>query len=182
MNAVRRIALTLVAGLLTLACVAGCSGPAPAANGPLEIGGDPGRLCIPLGKGRDLTYGFDAIRNSGPVPLEVQTVSLVQPHDLRLVEAFLLPIEGRPAIGATAVWPPTNADAVAVWGRRAKAVGAQISKADGNVNLALHLAATSDEASFEAVRVRYRVGNREFVGRTSTRFRVKPSCIPSDRH
>jgi hypothetical protein len=174
-----RATTALLGGVLALVCVGGCAGRMPVSVGPLEIGGDSGELCIPFVTGRDLTYGFDVIRNGGPVPVVIESVSLQHPQDLEVVDSFLIPVEGRPAIGATAAWPPRNDDAVSVWGTRSQAEGAEISRAEGNVNLVLHLVATSDDAGFDAVRVRYHVGAREFVGSTSTRFRVKPSCIPA---
>jgi len=171
----------LLAGLAAVVLVmAGCSGEVRRGNGPLQMGGDGGELCIPFGTGRDLTYGDDALRNSSPVPVTIESLSLFRPHDVRLVDARLLPIENTTLIGSWSQWPPVNPEATRVWSKGVKAQGAHVARSQGDLNLVLHLVATSRDAGFEAVHVKYSIGTRTFVASTSIRFRVKQSCFDPD--
>ncbi len=177
----RSLKVVVTGMVAVVALSASCSHQVTAGAGPLQMGGDSGELCMQADGARDLTFGFDAVSNSSPEPVTLGSVSLVDARGLRLVAARIFPVEHTTTIGVWARWPPVNAEATAVWARGVEARGARVLQRDGDRNLVLHLVATSDEAGFDAVRVRYRVGNREFVGRTSTRFRVKPSCTPSGR-
>jgi hypothetical protein len=173
----RAVVAVVVATLVTVGACAGCSREQRPSPGPLAMGGDRGEACMPFGVGRDLTYGFDVLRNVGHEPVSVDSVALFHAHDLRLAGAFLLPIENTTVIGNTQEWPPAGPEAAAVWTRRTPAVGARVTKEQGDLNLALHVVATSQDAGFEAVHVGYRVGTGRFLATTTTRFEVKPRCF-----
>jgi hypothetical protein len=172
----RRWRAVAAALALVVAC-AGCGEGVSLGNGPLAMGGDYGEECMPFGSVHEFAYGFDVMRNDGPRPVSIESVTLFHPSHIRLDGAFLVPIENTTVIGNTQGWPPNSPEATAVWKRRVDAVGARLGRDRGYVNLVLHVVATSaTDAGFDAVHVQYRVGNRRFMATTTTRFRVRPRC------
>jgi DNA-binding beta-propeller fold protein YncE len=114
--------------LAALGCLvlAGCS-TGPGGPGPLGDGGTQGTLCSQVAKGQVLSDGFDALRNTGDAPATIDSVSLANPHGLRLLTAYIIPITGRSLYGVRSGFPPAAAlDPGVLWSRRHLAAGATI--------------------------------------------------------
>ena len=99
-----------VACLAALGCLvlAGCS-TGPASPGPLGDTGGRGTLCGPVARGQVLSDGFDGLRNTGDAPARIEAVSLADPHGLRLLTAYVIPIAGDSLYGVRAGFPPAAA-------------------------------------------------------------------------
>jgi hypothetical protein len=63
-----------------------------------------------------LSDGFDSIENPGDAPATIQAVSLVDPHDLRLVAAYIIPISGHFLYGMLDGYPAPPPE---LWSRTA---------------------------------------------------------------
>src|SRR5262245_45681659 len=85
-----RVPALLFSMLATAACVS-CSPDASRLAGPLDVGGGEGAFCIPAATGRDYSYGFDALSNTGPDAITITSVELVRARGVRIVEAYVLP-------------------------------------------------------------------------------------------
>ena len=123
-----------------LALLAACSS-APAVNtGPFGGGGDSSSLCVPVGRGGVLSYGLNAFTNTGGTA-RIERVALTDPHDLRIVAAYVVPVTGNTLYGVLSGYPPARGlPADVQWDRRQRANGAAIPHSRGiQYNLVLVL-------------------------------------------
>ena len=104
---VRSLPLAVVAVTVVLA-LAACGGHGPAMDGPLNSGlsihSRPTRgfgTCVP--GGRAYAFGFDHFTNYGHIPVVLDRVVLLHPHNERLVGSDAVP--GDLNVG-TVIWPP----------------------------------------------------------------------------
>jgi hypothetical protein len=112
-------------GLVLAGCSTGAGGP-----GPLAVGEGPGTECAPVAQGQVLSDGSDAVSNPGHAPATIQAVSLADPHDLRLVAVYIVPITGDDLYGVRAGYPPAlPLDPGVLWSQASvgTAAGTQVS-------------------------------------------------------
>ena len=94
------------AALLAAAFLAGCSSGPAMNTGPFGNGGSPGEECIEVPAGKVLSYGFEAFSNSGPAAT-IERAGLADPHGLRVLAAYAVPITGTDLYGVWFGYPPT---------------------------------------------------------------------------
>jgi hypothetical protein len=166
-----RAACLAALGCLVLAgCSIGPSGP-----GPLGNGGDQGTLCSPVAKGQVLSDGFDALRNTGDAPATIEAVSLADPHGLRLLTAYIIPIAGHSLYGVRAGFPPAAPLSPGVlWSKRHLAVGASIPRSNGHhvANLVLVLKPTASTGTAAGTQISYRVAGQDYQLHTKIKLVV----------
>jgi hypothetical protein len=150
-------------------------------DGPLSMGGeDHNQLCIRRNPHSEtITYGFDAMRNTGSTAVQLIDARLVKPHGIELSAAYVVPITGHNLIGASGVWPPPRwmrAYPGSHWDHRSKLADTRIPP-HAEWNLVLRAAPTSShDPGWARVRVRYRSQGKEYLAQTSTEFVVRRSC------
>jgi hypothetical protein len=136
---------------------------AAAAAGPLGEAGSQGTLCSPVAKGQVLSDGFDPLMNSAQAPATIEAVSLADPHHLRLLTAYVVPITGGFLYGVHAGFPPApGLDPGVLWSERQPAVGASIPHSGPNhlANLLLVVKPTASSGSAAGVLIAYRVAGQ----------------------
>jgi len=148
------IALLLVAAGGLAFSRLGHDKPAPQelSFGPLGSPG-PGHdtLCTPSPKG--VAYiGLTPLENTGTRPLTLDSVQLVQAHDLRLSAAFLVPFIGNQSFGQFNAPPPSSDPA---WAQRVPLNGAVVS-ARSERNLVLVVATKKGRGSALDTEIMYR--------------------------
>jgi hypothetical protein len=79
-------------GLLALCLLAACGTSGIGGSGPLKDGGDPATECAPVPAGGVLSDGFEALRNTGTSAAVIQKVALADPHGLRILAAYVVPV------------------------------------------------------------------------------------------
>jgi hypothetical protein len=145
--------------------LAGCSSGAGGA-GPLAIGEGPGTECAPVAPGQVLSDGFDEVSNPGNAPATIQAVSLADPHDLRLVAVYIVPIAGDDLYGVRAGYPPAlPLDPGVLWSQRHSAAGASVvhSANPHHVgNIVLVLKPTASVGTAAGTQVSYRIGTTDY--------------------
>lgn len=176
---------------LLLVAIVGCADAPrePGSDGPMDFGGEAtesGTLCMPSVKSPDISHA-EVLGNSGAVPIYIDSVTLMEPDGLELVEAVLVqPGPHRPNLGLDRQWPPPN-DLLALtgvkWTQRRAAVGASIESTPDlqrlRWNLVLHLRQIGEAGSdfgFLAVRIDYSVGDERFYDRSSVRVISRDRC------
>jgi hypothetical protein len=167
----RRVSVLAAFGCLALAgCSAALNGP-----GPLSAGDTSGQECGPVARGQVLSDGFEALQNSGTKPAIITAVSLANPHDLKLVTAWVIPITGTDLYGVRAGYPPAaGLDPGVEWSRRELAAGASIPRLVGQqvVNLLLVLKPAASTGTASGVRISYRAGGRDYQFQTKIKLVV----------
>ena len=162
-----------------LALLAACSS-APAVNtGPFGGGGDSSSLCVPVGRGGVLSYGLNAFTNTGGTA-RIERVALTDPHDLRIVAAYVVPVTGNTLYGVLSGYPPARGlPADVQWDRRQRANGAAIPHSRGiQYNLVLVLKPAGTKGTARSVDVFYRAAGQGYHLQTTTRIEVLagPAC------
>jgi hypothetical protein len=166
-----------IAATLAGVVSAGCDS-APALNtGPLGNGGQPGALCNPVHSStQSLTNGFTALSNGSKSPVVIDRIALDDPHQLRLLGAYIVPISGHNLLGDWAGFPPTaNELSVGVeWAQRVPAAGAHIAPDRPNqvVNLVLALKPEGLVGTAKGIDVYYSGGGIKYHMLSSTTLRV----------
>jgi hypothetical protein len=171
-------AAVLAAGL------AGCHADAAAVrtDGPVSVGGDPGELCLPRPTDTDeLTYGLDVLKVEGDKPVTLSGVSLVDPSNLAVADAYLVPVHDQNLVGNWSTWPPPESaltqDGVDwVLKRPLHDVVLDPGADQPTENLVLHLAVNGSEGSFEAVTISYTSDDTDYRATTSTRVLARDVC------
>ena len=162
-----------------LALLAACSS-APAVNtGPFGGGGDSSSLCVPVGRGGVLSYGLNAFTNTGGTA-RIERVALTDPHDLRIVAVYVVPVTGNTLYGVLSGYPPARGlPADVQWDRRQRANGAAIPHSRGiQYNLVLVLKPAGTKGTARSVDVFYRAAGQDYHLQTTTRIEVLagPAC------
>jgi hypothetical protein len=168
---------TLLAGVL----LAGCASGVAVNTGPFGNGGSQGEECVPLPRGGVLSYGFDEFRNSSASAAVIEKVSLADPHGLRILAAYVVPITGHTLYGVLTGFPPEAHLPLGVqWSQRQRADGATIPHSLGHrvTNLILVLKPVTKIGSARGIDVYYRVSGQQYHLRTATRIvvRVGSTC------
>ena len=169
----RLLAVVTSATLLALAGVHGGVATLDHHDGPLQVGGDDGILCIPTSADGHYTFGLDAARNTTDEALRVDAVALVGARNVAMVgPGYLSPIDETGAIGAMPGWPPEGGSATF---DRKRVM--PLTLAPGHTeNLVLHLVATTP-AEFDAIEVTYTASGAARRERNSTRLEIRDSCL-----
>jgi hypothetical protein len=148
--------------------------------GPFGNGGTPGAECVPVSSGGVITYGFEEFHNSGG-PAQIESVSLVSPHDLRVLAAWAVPITGHTLYGVWGGYPaPGDLSPGVQWADRQHADGAVIRHSDGSdvTNLVLVLKPDGRKGTASALEVLYESGGKQYemTMPTSIEVIVAKSC------
>lgn len=163
------------AALLAAALLAGCSSGPAMNTGPFGNGGTPGEECVEVPAGTVLSYGFEAFSNSGPAAI-IEQAGLADPHGLRVLAAYAVPLTGTDAYGVWFGYPPTAHFPPGVqWSQRQRADGAHIPHSRGQdaINLLLVIKPTARTGWARGVDVYYRSAGQHYHLRTATRLRVQ---------
>lgn len=136
----------------------------------VELGGDPGALCVPVRPGDELVLG-EVMKVVGS-PISIEDVSLVGAESMRVVNAYLVSLtDSDDPIMSMLVEHP-----VPLWSRRESSVKSSASEGEYNVLVQVERVGLQD-GSAESVTVSYRDDfgrERSVTGTTS--FQLKDSC------
>ena len=157
------------AGGLTLLLLAAC-GPASAA-GTVTLGGDSGEACVPVRIGQSMLVG--EVMGAVTAQVEVSTIELSDAAGVRVVESYVLPVDGD-AIGSSE-FPPDDTPS---WQRRRAAAGAQLDPGT-SYNVVVRVERTDDAVigSASALRVSYLSGHSQRSAEGTTRYRFAGECF-----
>ena len=162
--------VTALGCLVLASCSTGYAG-----SGPLRDGEGQGTLCGPVPSGQVLSDGFDALRNSGQTPVTIKAVSLADPHNLRLIGAYVIPVAGSTLYGLRAGYPPVGGlDPGVAWSKRHLAAGATVPHSDAShvANLVLVVKPTAATGTAAGTRIDYRVGGQSYQFQTQIKLVV----------
>ena len=158
-------------------------GPGRRDDGPLLAWGEGGLVCLQKRATTSISFGFNALRNTGDTPLVLQDIHLVAPVGVTMVSAEVVPVKNN-LIGAATGYPPP-ADALGQpgvdWGARRPLAGATLGADHLNLLVRLARASDRDVTGFDALRIDYEADGNEYVASTTVRFRIRPSCDVPDR-
>jgi hypothetical protein len=178
----RRMPRICLAGIvLTASFLAGCAGAVGNENnkGPFGNGGDPGELCTVATPGGVASYGTEEFSNSGPATAVIQKVSLSDPHNLRMLAAYVVPITGNDLYGIWRGFPSAIAEHQpgVQWSERQWADGARVSHSRGHVvtNLVIVLKPVGKTGTAKGIEVHYRESSQQYVLRTSEGIEIVTS-------
>jgi hypothetical protein len=160
-----RRARALLLVLHPVVAVTGCSRDVV---GPLDTGGGPASLCVPLPEGSAVAFGDEVLRNDATQPVTIDSVRLVDAQGLALSGSFLVPIAGRTLLG-TRPHPPSEP----VWEQRKPAEGAVLAPGEER-NLVLVLDRASLRGQFRDVEVAYTAGGDVYRHRVDHALLVVP--------
>lgn len=168
-------AVALLCGATAAACQSNGSVAVRNGDGPLQLGSSETVLCVSSRTGA--TMGHRRLVNEGGDSVELTAVQLVEPRNLRLVDAFLIPptADGVVHTGVQAQYPPrppfTNR-----WRDRQSAIGTTVEPgSEWGFTVGLEL--TGRQGRADAVRVLYRDGDGdEYEVLYRTAIRIKSEC------
>lgn len=146
------------------------------AEGPASFGGADGAQCSPAGDGGRILFG-DVLGAPPFEGVQLLGVSLDDPHGVRLVHAYLIPIypsTGIYGIGSATVPPDVY---IPGWDERVDAAGSELAAGDiGGV--VVEVERTSEQpGTFAAIRVDYRVGRDTFSKPATTTYELRDRCF-----
>ncbi|MEW2157152.1 hypothetical protein AB0950_17965 [Streptomyces sp. NPDC007189] len=172
--AVRTGLATITSGLL-LGLLTGCSRTTSAASvaygGPFD-GKDQqpinsGQVCVPVPTGGSVAFGGDDLDNYGDQKAVIDKITLLDPHGLHLVTAFLL--GERSTDYGYSPYPPPHDFRSAAWAARQPAVGATLppegvkERTVSAYNLVTVVKVTgTTHVGMRAVLVDYHVGSKKY--------------------
>ena len=132
-----------------------------------------------MGRGGVLSYGLDAFTNTRGTAA-IERVALTDPHGLRLLGAYVVPVTGNTLYGVLSGYPPARDLRAGVqWARRQRANGAVIRHSHGTqYNLVLVLKPAGTKGTARSVDVFYRSAGQEYHLQTTTSIKVLagPAC------
>jgi hypothetical protein len=180
--------------LLAAATLAGCTslpsggdGGTPSKNdaidaqGPLQLGGDPGTLCLPLRTPGAFAYGMDALRNTGMEPVTLERVELRDSSHVSLIDSLVVPLTETTLVGNWSSWPPPAAATRSVqWAERRTAAGTVLPAGSASAfNLVLHgqVDAGASRAGFATVVVFYSEDDHQYRAESSTQVQLRLRCV-----
>jgi hypothetical protein len=106
----RSVAAAIGAAVIAVAALTAAlwpSGAARSAAGPFgpAVRVSENAECIPI-PGSIITYGFEAVRNAGSSAATIQKIGYVDPHHLKILDTFVVPVHNRPLYGGEYGYPP----------------------------------------------------------------------------
>ncbi len=158
----------IVAAVLAAGC--GSTSSSRATNGPFGPSGTAAENaeCIPI-PGWIITYGFEGVRNTGSSDATIQKIGYVHPHNLQVLDTFVVPVHGISLYGGRTGYPPK-------WmlAERTRTVPpARGDKTDDYSNVILVTRLTGKTAHADAVYVDYKENGALYYLRTITSLTVK---------
>lgn len=182
-----RLGIALAGLVVCGAALTGCSSKsAIRQGGPLAGDIDPSShliQCVPVpARGLIVVDGFNTIPNNGQQVAVIDRVALVDPKNLRQLEAWVVPT--RVLYGDWIGYPPNGGHHTPTagfdWPARQNAVGARIGQAaparpNMNLLVAAQMSDTS-EASEQGIDVWYHVGNQRYHLRTNVTMLDRLHC------
>jgi hypothetical protein len=154
--------------------LAGCSS-GPATDGPLSDKGTPGEECTPAPRGGVLSYGFEAMTNTGQADVIVKDVRLADPRGLRIVAAYFVPITGTHLYGVRSGFPPAaHLDPGVLWPQRQRATGAHLphTSAGHFINLLVVIRPADSGGTATGMVVDYTASGQQYRLTTPTALQV----------
>lgn len=168
--------------LLLVTCVVASSCAADVqSGGPLSLGAESLEWCTPGSEGGARhTLADRRMQLDGSEQVTIRAVNLVDARNLELLDAVLVPSEGRGLIGARRNWPPDHGPGQGelpdTWSERISAIGASVEPGS-EWNMALGLESKSVEAGAKSVVIRYEDGSGDqFEVEYPTKIEVKAAC------
>ncbi len=124
--------VNVVDPFLVLAIFGACANSA--SGGPLDQSSDQGALCTPVAISGSITVGIETLFNSANEPAVIESVILVEPTGLSIIEARVVPIQrladgSRHLIGVVSEYPPEELDE---WLRSEPAEGFEVTPGRGD--------------------------------------------------
>jgi hypothetical protein len=158
-----------------------CSG---ITSGPFDQGNDSGTLCAPVASDGSITVGIETLVNSSNEPVVIDSLRMVEPSGMSIIESRIVTFPGGQDRGATLVgvvsgYPPEETED---WSRSVPAAGAEIPPAEMtndvfNLVLGLLMGPDVDKATASAIEVAYTVGEATHGYRTTNSIElVRDSC------
>lgn len=169
----RKVGVSL---LFVSALLGGCT-TADAPNsrtgtGPVHLSTDPGKLCVSrFNPAKHYTHGFEVIVNEGSQPAEISAVSLLEPTNVEVSGAALLPVLNQTLTGSMAGWPPGNA----AWVKRLQGMHLP-GNSEFNLVVEIIPKEGASNASFSGVRVTYSVGNTSHSTTSNVAVEFRKRC------
>lgn len=194
-----RVPVAAVTAVLTTVLLAGCtqtpakglddsgspvtSAPGePAADGPVQIGNNPGQTCMPPSRTGELTMGFDAVRSTASDPVTITAVTLEGDSGVRVADSYLMPVRHMNLIGVAPSWPPQTTGATSRdWAARVPAVGEnRLAHLPGvrvwNLVLKLTTDPTVSTPGYRRVALAYTTGGKQYLTRSGTGLVLTRPC------
>lgn len=170
--------LTLVLGA---ALMVACSGTP---SEPLDQNNDSGELCAPVAPDGSITIGIETLVNSADEPVLIDSVRMVEPSGMSIIESRIVtfpvgPDGGGTLVGVVSGYPPEETEE---WSHSVPAAGAEIPPSDMtndvfNLVLGLLMGPDVDKATASAIDVTYSVGEASHEYRTTNSIElVRDSC------
>ena len=158
----------IVAAALAAGC--GSSSPGRVPDGPFGPSGTAAEAteCIPI-PGWIITYGFEAVRNTGSSDATIQKIGYVHPDNLQVLDTFVVPVHGVALYGGRTGYPPK-------WmlAERSRTVPpARGLKTDDYYNVILVTKLTGRIGHADAVYADYKENGALYYYRTITSLTVK---------
>lgn len=173
-------AMVALMALVALLSISGCS---PQTNGPVQVDGAVGEICLPAPTARDFAYGFNILRNHGTAPITITSITLNAPARIRLLDAFIAPISHDTTFNTDVPWPvqvaKVDPKARSDWEHRVEAIGGDrlASRLPNTTwNLVLHLKSTAARASFRSFTIDYRREGQEYTTTALVALALRPRC------
>ncbi len=147
-----------------LALLAGCS-TGLKANGPFgQSTSNVGSQCFPVRHNGVGTFGVLSFNNNGG-RAQIDRVTLVGSHHLRIVAGWVVPITGHNLLGVLDGYPPGTLSPGIQWAQRQLANGAVIPHIPNKdtINLVLVLKPTGKQGAARSERIYYESGGTHYV-------------------
>jgi hypothetical protein len=168
----RSVAWCLI-GAAALVSVASCSNRG-ASSGPLQVAGDKDHQCSPVGPDRTATMGDSVVSNSSDQNARITSITMVSPSStIQLLGIDVVTLHGHTAVGVTSQYPPDPAALRAAgmtdWpsGLTHRGPWTVPAHADANVVVGIRLVAPATSGDFQALRIRYTIGDKTYIGTTT---------------
>jgi hypothetical protein len=155
--------------MVILATLVGCGSVGQGKIGPFGGSGSPGTECVPIKTGDIVTDGFDKVANSGQATAVIDKVAFADPHGLRQIAAYAVPVAGG-LYGDWTGYPPDHPVPGFHWAERQAADGATVphTTGPGGMNILVVAQVTGKRGTASGVDIYYHVGSQHYHLRTST--------------
>jgi hypothetical protein len=169
----RRVVVECLIGAAALVSAASCSGGG-VSSGPLQVAGDNDHQCSPVGPDRTATMGDSVVTNSSDHDARISSITMVSPSStIQLLGIDVVTLHGHTAVGVAAQYPPDpaalRAEGMLDWpgGLTHHGPWTVPAHADANVVVGIRLVAPATSGEFQALRIRYTIGDKTYVGTTT---------------
>ena len=160
----------------------GCSSGVIFNSGPLGGQGSTGINCAPTtGWGGVVSYGTIEFANTSASPVLITKVSLADPHGLRMLAAYVVPVTGTYISGFVQGYPPGKLmPSDEHWAQCQRADGATIkhSRGRGVTNLIAVLKPTRNPGWARGINIYYHSGGQRYLLRQGLQILVGINRCP----